>query len=237
MLPIHLENSSFEEFVSYIEKEAGLTIYFRKEQTAGISVTISSEAISVQEALEAALRGTGLIVSPWNNSYVILLNDQLPEELPVFRVEQQQADTREAEQVTTSEERYLQGRKSDVTETIVIGDKNIQSNGKIRVAGKITDLDTGEPIIGATVYIEETKTGAATDLHGFFIIILPRGKYNARFASMGYETGKYLLDVYSNGRIQISLQNAPLSIQEAVIMGDRQMDIRRKDPGLEKISV
>jgi hypothetical protein len=237
VLSIHLENSSFEELVSHIEEETGLTIFFRKEQTADLSVTISSGAITVREALESALRGTGLNVSPWNKGYVILLNEKLPEELPVFMVEQQQAETRETEQVTTSEERYLQGRKSDVTETIVIGDKNIQSNGKIRVAGKVTDLDTGEPVIGATVYIEETKTGAATDVQGFFVILLPRGKYNARFASMGYETGKYLLDVYSNGRIEVSLKNSPLSIQEAVIMGDRQMDIRRKDPGLEKISI
>ena len=65
---------------------------------------------------------------------------------------------------------------------------------KAKVLGRVLDEETGEPLIFVTVYITETKTGAVTDINGFFTIALVPGKYNVQIEYLGYEKGKYLLD-------------------------------------------
>lgn len=232
----NVNNLSFNEFISIIEKETGLKIFYNSQSVPETRVTLISDSISVKDALYYALKESNLKVSSWHKHYVILENKFLTKKLPDFARKEQDSIPYDSLIITKSEERYISGRKSDVIETISIGNKNTLKRGKIRVVSKLTDIDTGEPIIGATLYVEETKTGAATDLNGYLIIILNPGKYNVTFSSLGYQPSKYMLNVYSDASIKIELKSATFSLQEAVIKGDRQMDIKFKDPGLEKLT-
>ena len=48
-------------------------------------------------------------------------------------------------------------------------------NAQNKIAGKISDNITGEPVAGATVYIPELKTGTISDQNGLYKIEnLPR---------------------------------------------------------------
>jgi len=60
-----------------------------------------------------------------------------------------------------------------------------QTTGKI--AGRVIDKETKEPLIGANVFIEGSSVGAATDLNGeFFIINIPPGNYLLNIQMIGY---------------------------------------------------
>ncbi|MDZ7625314.1 MAG: von Willebrand factor type A domain-containing protein [Ignavibacteriaceae bacterium] len=55
------------------------------------------------------------------------------------------------------------------------------------ISGKVTDADTGEPLIGANILILNTNWGAATDIDGFFKInFIPSGKYVLKVSYVGY---------------------------------------------------
>lgn len=61
-----------------------------------------------------------------------------------------------------------------------------QNTGKI--AGKVFDATTGEPLVGANVIVEGTSLGAATDINGEFTIIkIPSGKYSIAVSYLGYQ--------------------------------------------------
>ena len=45
-----------------------------------------------------------------------------------------------------------------------------------KVSGKVFSQDDGEPVIGASVMVEGTKTGSITDIDGQFTIEVPNGK-------------------------------------------------------------
>lgn len=56
-----------------------------------------------------------------------------------------------------------------------------------KVVGKVTDLETGEPLIGANIIIVSTSLGAATDENGDYIILnVPPGKYDIKARYIGY---------------------------------------------------
>ncbi len=58
-----------------------------------------------------------------------------------------------------------------------------------KIAGRITDAQTGETLIGANVFILESAQGASTNLEGEFIILNVRpGTYTLRVTYIGYQT-------------------------------------------------
>ena len=93
--------------------------------------------------------------------------------------------------------------------------------GKIR--GRIVDIDSQRPLIGANVLIEEYQIGAATNLNGDFVIDkVPVGNYTLRLSYIGYQS-EYIPDIIvkSNRTIFLDydLKETPL-VGEPVIIKD-----------------
>lgn len=77
--------------------------------------------------------------------------------------------------------------------TLLVGVINAQAQGNKAEVGKISgtliDQDTGEPMIGVTVYVIGTDLGAVTDLDGKYTIRkVPVGTYSLKFSMVGYAT-------------------------------------------------
>ncbi|QQS35804.1 MAG: von Willebrand factor type A domain-containing protein [Ignavibacteriales bacterium] len=63
--------------------------------------------------------------------------------------------------------------------------------GEGKIVGKVTDAETGEPLIGANVIIDNTKLGAATSIDGTYIILdVPEGTYTIIGKYIGYKETK-----------------------------------------------
>lgn len=62
-----------------------------------------------------------------------------------------------------------------------------QTTGKI--AGQVTDAETGRALIGASVAVADTTLGAATDSDGnYFIVGIPAGFYTIQAQFIGFQT-------------------------------------------------
>ncbi|MBN2091770.1 TonB-dependent receptor [candidate division KSB1 bacterium] len=58
-----------------------------------------------------------------------------------------------------------------------------------KMSGKVTDAQTGEPLIGASVIIKDTNRGAATGTDGTYNILnVPPGTYDVTVQMIGYTT-------------------------------------------------
>ncbi|RMD99129.1 MAG: hypothetical protein D6814_06145, partial [Calditrichaeota bacterium] len=56
-----------------------------------------------------------------------------------------------------------------------------------KIAGTVTDKETGEPLPGANVIIVGTTLGAATDINGNYVILnVPAGTYDVKASFIGY---------------------------------------------------
>ena len=55
--------------------------------------------------------------------------------------------------------------------------------------GTVTDAETKTPLIGANIFLLNTKFGCTTDENGKFLIRdVPVGSYSIKFSYVGYET-------------------------------------------------
>jgi len=236
---IQAEKLPFNEFIKQIEDKAQLKVYYQTTWVKDLKVTMHFDAILPIEALEKALEGTELKVSVWENSLVLLPSSKLISELPPFRnveiEDSPQAIVPDRKPENTSA--YLKGREADLL-VITLGKREqVSKQRTVEISGTIKESFTADPIPGATVYIEETKNGAAADNQGRFTLNIKPGKYTARANFLGMEEKKFHLNVFSSGTFDIEMKQANFEMDEVVVYGDKQMNIRAKDPGLEKIAV
>ena len=56
------------------------------------------------------------------------------------------------------------------------------------LTGTITDGDTQEPIIGASVQVTGTSSGGVSDLDGHFSIVIPEGRKTVTISYVGYKS-------------------------------------------------
>ena len=239
LISCHFNEIPFSKFCEYVYQESGVNIYYRESWVQGLKVTIDTDSISALTATEMALNGTTLKVSVWNNNLVLMPDEKLPDGLPRFEIQKLQSDSSipGARILTQSEERYITGKKADVIQTLRVGQRGLAGRAsRVTIRGRITEQQTGEEVIGATMYLKEIRSGTATDQNGFLSLVLKPGTYTAVFAFMGLETRKYFLDVLSDGEFSIEMKKSAIQMKEVVVFGDRQMNLRFKDPGLEKIS-
>jgi hypothetical protein len=230
----------FHTFCQEIYNTTGVRVYYDEKWVGLLAVTIHEDSISVKEAVTFATKGSGLEVSEWNGTLVLLPGEKLLSKLPAFEDKITMTDSAglKGKSLTAAEERYLTGRMPDVIQTIKIGRAgNAKVGVKARILGRVLDQETGAPVFSATIYIPEIKTGEVTDINGFFTIMLKPGKYNATFEFLGYEKKKYQLEVLSDGDFTVSLNRAVIQMKEFVVYGDRQSNMKAKDPGLDKISM
>jgi len=234
----HFRNISFAEFCDTVFHQTNVNIYYRGVWVNNLNVTLDSDSITVLSAVRQVIAGSDLEVSVWHNNLVILPRIKLLTELPAYEqfIKTDNTIGQKELAITETEERYITGRKPGVIQIITIGRTGVNTgDSKAKVLGRVLDEETGEPMNFVTIYISETKTGTVTDVNGFFNIALTPGKYNVLIEYLGYEKGKYLLEILSDGNFAVKMKKAAIELKEVVVSGERQADIRTTDPGLDRM--
>ncbi len=94
-----------------------------------------------------------------------------------------------------------------------------------KIAGRITDAESGEPLVGVNVLIDGTQLGAATDLNGNYVILnIPPGTYTLKVTMIGYAkvtaTGMVVvIDLTTTFDLQMSME--VMGMDEVVIVAER----------------
>lgn len=83
------------------------------------------------------------------------------------------------------------------------------------ISGFLKDKENGEVLIGATVIIKGTSTGAITNTYGFYSLKLPEGNYELQYSYLGYEKKFQSFELKSDQQFNAELE--PLNINIGTI--------------------
>ncbi len=101
------------------------------------------------------------------------------------------------------------------------------------VKGKIVDSDSGEALVGASVYISDAALGTITDIDGMFQINgVANGDHSLEISYIGYETMKTMVSV-SGGTVDLgmlSLRTGGMGLDEVVVTGVMDIVMDRRTP-------
>ncbi len=97
-----------------------------------------------------------------------------------------------------------------------------------KVTGIITDAETGDPIPGATLMIEGTSAGTATNFEGRYTITnAPAGDQTVAISSVGYGDKEIEVSIPPSGSLteDVALTSSATQLGELVITGVRKSQI------------
>ena len=107
------------------------------------------------------------------------------------------------------------------------------------VQGRITDFQTGEPLIGAVIQAKGTDYGVMTDFDGYYELKLPVGRHDLEIRYVGYDKlGEPIIIVEGEQRmLDASLDASALALDEVVVASEKASRAKdRKQFSKEEIS-
>ncbi|WP_081490483.1 carboxypeptidase-like regulatory domain-containing protein [Pontibacter sp. BAB1700] len=92
----------------------------------------------------------------------------------------------------------------------------------LTLSGKVLDHDTREPLIGATIYIEELQRGTLSDEYGnYHFHHLCRGSYTLKVTYIGYVMERPTLRMTTSTVRNLTLHVDARQLKQVVITGER----------------
>lgn len=87
---------------------------------------------------------------------------------------------------------------------------------KSTISGYLKDLETGESLIGARIYVDSLKTGTVANIYGFYSLTLPNGTYDILYSFVGKEPIKKRITLDTN--IELNINMVDLGTLDAVVV-------------------
>lgn len=108
----------------------------------------------------------------------------------------------------------------------------LSAQAKSQFTGTVVDKD-GEPIIGASVFVQGTQNGAITDLDGKFALAMSRGQ-NAVISYIGFEDK--VVNFQGQTDLRIVMESATTALDEVVVVGYGSMKKREMTSAISHVS-
>ncbi len=94
-----------------------------------------------------------------------------------------------------------------------------------KIAGKVIEKATGDPLPGVNIIIEGENIGAATDLEGYYVILnIPPGEYELSAMMIGYSPKTFVdvrINIDQTTTIDVELSEEALETEAIVVVAER----------------
>jgi hypothetical protein len=232
------DSVTFAGLVEFVEAESGIRFYFRDVWVKDVFLSINDHSpLLPQVSQQLSPRGISLYIE--GNSVVLMYEQEPIAALPDFKSYAATVQEPGKEHViTAAEESYLQSKHIASVQVLAIGDASQPASGRpCSIKGKIRDASSGEPVIGATVYMEEIKYGVVTDLDGNFQMNVRPGKYKVLITHVSMKRDEYYFQVNSSGSFLLEMHKELKELDEVVISASQNDNITGMQMGYERVTV
>ena len=106
------------------------------------------------------------------------------------------------------------------------------------ISGYVKEEATGESLLGANVFVKETRKGTVTNQYGFFSLTIPEGNYTLVFSYIGFVTQEFPISLTEDLRKSASLSSNAIETKEVIITGEKgDRNVQSTEMGREKIDI
>jgi len=231
----------FDQLVREIESKTTYRFFYDVRATDSLKVSISVTDKDLPTILDKVLSGRDLHVAIDRNKRVFLTEGrEIMTDVPDGVLGKQKPQTSDNPAIAfdySAYEKREKQKKLVESRLYTIGPKTSDMRGNGTLAGNVRDVASGEPVVGASVYIENPLIGAATDQFGFYSLSLPKGRYELKIKSVGMKATTRKVLIYGDGKLNIDLDQDVIPLKEVVIESEKDVRVSRVQMGVERLDI
>ncbi|MDP4251965.1 MAG: TonB-dependent receptor [Bacteroidota bacterium] len=233
---------TIEQFTQELESQTGYYFYYDISQFDSFRVNMYVEKAPLSTVMERAFSNTDFHFAIDRHMQVFLtskaivqtnLNANLPDTgmRKQFEMSYAEADNGEG---------HNKGIQKATLENklYAIGD-NTKNNAlpAAVIAGFVRDAKTGEPVAGASVYIDHPRIGVSSDQYGYYAISLPKGRHVLNIQSIGMKDTRRQVLLAGDGKLNIDMQGQVMMLKNVIISAQKLSNVKGMQMGVQKIDI
>ena len=190
-------------FLKDLENRYPVNFYYKQEWFADDTVFESFQNVPLTDALNGIFRNKPYLYEIFQNNMIIFL----PKEAVAF-LTRQMVDMSSAEM-------------KDVSMAVIGNPDEAGKYKTVSLRGTVKDGKNGEPLLGATLQIENSALGVVSNTEGKYSMTLKPGIYTVKVSSIGFEPARYKVKVISNGEFDIELFEKSVQLSEVAVYAQK----------------
>ncbi|MGY6744632.1 MAG: TonB-dependent receptor [Cecembia sp.] len=222
----------FPRFTQQVTSMTGYRFYFSPDDLQDFQVNISAKDNTLSQILEAVFDQTDFKFSIDSEKRVFITKYQ-PLDLKLAKDFFERGNSKEAldslNRQTDIERAYSRNK------LYVIG--NPSSQKEATLSGKITGIETGNPVFGAVVFERAEYRRAISNEDGYFQILLPVGRHTLFIQNLGGFIEQRQISLQGDGILDVAIEENIISLSEVTVSSDRMTNISRPEMGVQKLNI
>ena len=111
------------------------------------------------------------------------------------------------------------------------------SAGRVTLAGVVREAKSGEPVIGASVYVESPAVATATDQFGYYALTLPVGAHVLNIRGIGIKNTQRHIALHADGKLDVEVAEDMTLLKEVLVEAEKDKNVAGLQMGLEKLDI
>ena len=232
---ITADNRPLTEVLQQVQQQTKYRFYWIASETAGINVSVDTDAKDIHQLMKALLNGTDLKYTIHDDQTVFLLKNKILMEVPPLFA-QEKGST-----IDGNHELLLSGKQkaTSANKIYVVGKAGNPTNQKmVELTGTITSFKTGEPVTGVNMVVKNpTWSAAVSDANGRYVLKVPQGEVDIEMTGIGIIDTHRRLMVYENGILDIELEDKMQTLEEVTVTANKVENVKGVQMGVQALAV
>ncbi len=203
-----------------IEKVQLVRFYFLPVWLEGIVFDQDYKDQPLHFALDNLLLGTDLNYLEMDKHAIVFVKDPTMAIQRQFVVNSAKRELKEIDKVEIGNESTTRNR-----------------NQKVTISGVVLDAKSKDPLVGANVFVEDSKVGSVTSVEGIYKLTLAAGQHLIRFTFVNYEEKIIDVAIFEDGKINLELEETAKILDEVVVQDRTVREITTSGIGLTQLSL
>ncbi len=230
-------NLPFGEFAKQLKEQYNITIYYKPEWVENVTVTASGDSIHLATLLDHLLKSKGVYFFEKENGQIFITGKQKIDD-SALRVLIEKSEEPDSTILNDNRITSLISYDKRVNRVRIGKVDEREASGNSLLSGRVTSLSSGEPVIGATLYVEGTTNGAVTNSEGFYVLHVGAGSsITLNVSCLGMEKKTYFVHINSSGILNIEMPEMLIDIQEVVVRSGKHENVRGMQMGFQRIAM
>ncbi len=223
----------FKDFVKTIESQTDYYFYYDATQLDNLQIYMQVQNQPLRAVLAQVFKDT-------EYTYAIDLENRVYITKGTAIITQLPTDAASQEAISYAppgdeQEKLLATAENKLYE---IGPRKVRIiPGNSTVSGFVRNAVTGEPVIGAAVFIDSPQIGVTTDVFGFYSLSIPRGRQRPRVKSVGMRETFRQIMLYSDGKLDVDVLESVTALKEVAIKAGQDANVASSSMGQVKLSI